>query len=35
MVMKFSKEPWFMEIFKMIRGFCVKWTGSCRNVEAR
>ena len=19
-----------MEIFKMIRGFCLKWTGSCR-----
>ena len=20
-----------MEIFKMIKGFCLKWTGSCRN----
>ena len=29
--MKFCEEPWFVEIFKMISGFCLKWTGSCRN----
>ena len=22
-----------MDIFKMIRGFCLKWTGSCRNTH--
>ena len=30
-VMKFRQEPWFMEIFKMIRGFCLTWIGSCQN----
>ena len=29
--MKFCEEPWFMEIFKMIRGFCLKRSGSCQN----
>ena len=26
-----SEEPRFVEIFKMIRGFCLEWTGSCKN----
>ena len=29
--MKICEEPRFVEIFKMIKGFCLKWTGSCRN----
>ena len=29
--MKISEEPLFVEIFKMIRGFFLKWTGSCLN----
>ena len=29
--MKIYEDPWFVEIFKMIREFFVKWTGSCRN----
>ena len=29
--MKISEEPRFVEIFRMIRGFFLKWTGSCRN----
>ena len=29
--MKNCEEPLFVEIFKMIRGFFLKWTGSCRN----
>ena len=29
--MKICEEPRFVEVFKMIRGFCLKWTGSCRN----
>ena len=29
--MKNSEEPLFVEIFKMIRGFFLKCTGSCRN----
>ena len=28
--MKICEEPRFVEIFKMIRGFFLKWTGSCR-----
>ena len=30
--MKLCEEPLFVEIFKMIRGFFLKWTGSCRNI---
>ena len=26
-VMKFCEEHWFVEIFKMVEGFCLKWTG--------
>ena len=29
--MKICEEPWFVEIFKMIRGVFLKWTGSCGN----
>ena len=29
--MKIREKPRFVEIFKMIRGFFLKWTGSCRN----
>ena len=29
--MKFCEEPRIMEIFEIIRGFCLKWTGRCRN----
>ena len=29
--MKTCEEPRFVEIIKMIRGFFLKWTGSCRN----
>ena len=29
--MKFCEEPRFAEIFKMVSGFCLKWTGSCQN----
>ena len=29
--MNVCEEPRFVEIFKMIGGFFLKWTGSCRN----